>query len=202
MFIKEFCQNYKNLDYNKMAKIIFFLGKPGSGKGTQIKYLEEKTGFKVIRTGDLLRGRAEESDHMGKKIKECLDKGGLIPTPVVFILWMPLLIEFEEKNIQGVIFDNNPRKLYEAKLLEEVFNMFEWGDVSVVYLKISDKEAHKRLLKRKRNDDTEENIRARMDCFQEEVMPVINFYQNQKKLIEINGEREVEEIKEDIIRIV
>jgi adenylate kinase len=181
-----------------MAKIIFFLGKPGSGKGTQINYLEEETGFKVIRTGDLLRGRAEENDHMGKKIKECLDKGGLIPTPVVFILWMPLLIEFEEKNIQGVIFDNNPRKLYEAKLLEEVFNMFEWGDVSVVYLKISDKEAHKRLLKRKRSDDTEENIRARLDCFQEEVMPVINFYQNQKKLIEINGEQSTEDVFKEI----
>ncbi len=181
-----------------MAKIISFLGKPGSGKGTQINYLKEKTDFEIIRTGDLLRKRAEESDFMGEKIKECLSKGGLIPTPVVFLLWMPLLIEFRQKNIKGVIFDNNPRKLYEAKLLEEVFNMFEWSDVSAIYLKISDKEAYKRLLKRKRSDDTEENIRARLDCFQEEVMPVINFYQDQKKLIEINGEGTVEEIKEEI----
>ncbi len=181
-----------------MAKIISFLGKPGSGKGTQINYLQEKTGFKVINTGELLRARAENSDFIGIKIKECLEKGALIPTPMVFLLWMPLLIEFQEKNIQGIIFDNNPRKLYEAKLLEEVFNMFEWSDVSVVYLKISDKEVYKRLLKRKRSDDTEENIRARLDCFQEEVMPIINFYQNQKKLIEINGEGTVEEIKEEI----
>ncbi len=181
-----------------MAKVIFFLGKPGSGKGTQIKYLEQKTGFEVIRTGELLRARAKNKDYMGEKIKKCLDEGGLIPTPVVFLLWMPLLIEFKEKNIQGVIFDNNPRKLYEAKLLGEVFNMFEWSDVSVVYLKISDKEAHKRLSQRKRSDDTEKNIKERLDCFQKEVMPVIDYYEEQKKLIEINGEGTIEGIKEEI----
>lgn len=181
-----------------MTKVIFFLGKPGSGKGTQIKYLEENTGYKVIRTGELLRLRSKKEDYIGQKIEECLDKGALIPTPMVFLIWMPLLFDFQENKARGVIFDGNPRKLYEAQMLEEVFDMFDWSDISVIYLNISDQEAHERLSKRKRSDDNKEDIMARLKWFQEEVVPVISYYESKGKLIQIDGERSIEEIKDDI----
>ncbi len=181
-----------------MSKIIFFLGKPGSGKGTQIKYLEQKTEFEVVRTGDLLRSRAEEDDFVGRKVKECLLKGGLIPTPIVFLLWMPRLLEFREKEVKGIIFDGNPRKLYEAKMLEEVFKMFEWDSVFAVYLKISDNEAHKRLSKRKRSDDEKKDIISRLEWFNGEVMPVVESYLQQGRLIEVDGEQEIEEVWEEL----
>ena len=179
-------------------KIIFFIGRPGSGKGTQIDFLAKKTGFEVIKTGELLRKRAEEEDFISKKITETLSKGGLIPTPLVFLLWMPRLIKFREKGVEGVIFDGNPRKLYEAYMLEELFEMFEWKDVYTLHLKISEEEAYKRLAKRGRSDDNKEDIKERLTWFREEVEPVIDYYKEKNFLIEIDGEQSVEEVKKAI----
>ncbi len=179
------------------TKVIFFLGKPGSGKGTQIKFLAEKTGFSAINTGELLRKRAKEDDFIGQKIKETLLRGGLIPTPLVFLIWMPILVDFRKKGVEGIIFDNNPRKLYEARMLEELFHMFEWKQVVAVYLKIREKEAYKRLERRKRYDDSKENIKERLRSFKEEVEPVLKYYSEKGKLVEINGEQKIEDVWKD-----
>ena len=181
-----------------MTKVIFFLGRPGSGKGTQIKYLKEKTGFEVIETGELLRKKSLEDDFLAKKVKETLGRGGLIPTPLVFLIWMPRLVDFREKGVKGVIFDGNPRKFYEAKMLEELFEMFEWNDIYALHLNISPQEAKERLLLRKRSDDNEKDINARLEWFEEEVMPVINNYNKKNSLIEINGEQSVEMVWKEI----
>jgi adenylate kinase len=179
-------------------KIIFFVGRSGCGKGTQIDFLKKETGFALVNTGDLLRKRAESEDFLGKKIKEIMLKGGLIPTPLVFSVWMPLLVEFYEKGVSGIIFDGNPRKLYEGYMLEEVFALFDWEDVTFYHLKISEDEARKRLLKRGRNDDIEEDIKERMDWFKKEVEPVINHYREKGLLIEIDGEQSIENVWKDI----
>ncbi len=181
-----------------MTKVIFFLGRPGSGKGTQIDYLEKATGFEVIRTGELLRKKAEESDFLGKKVAEALGQGALIPTPLVFLIWMPLLVTYREKGVKGVIFDGNPRKLYEAKMLEELFEMFGWDSITALHLCISSQEAKERMLQRGRNDDNEEDIAARLAWFSDEVMPVVENYKNEGKLVEINGEQVVDEVWAEI----
>ena len=181
-----------------MTKIIFFLGRPGSGKGTQIDYLEKSTGFKVIRTGELLRKKATEDDFLGKKTKEALSEGALIPTPLVFLIWMPLLVRFREEGVPGVIFDGNPRKLYEAKMLEELFTMFGWSNLTALHLNISPEEARRRMLARGRQDDNEKEIANRLSWFEEEVMPVVENYNQEGKLIDVNGEQSVEQVWEEI----
>lgn len=179
-------------------KIIFFVGRSGCGKGTQIEFLKKETGFSLVNTGELLRKRAENEDFLGKKIKEIMSKGGLIPTPLVVLIWMPLLVEFFEKGVSGIIFDGNPRKLYEGYMLEEVFNLFGWKDITFYHLKISEEEARKRLFKRGRNDDIEEDIKERMNWFKDEVEPVINHYREKEMLIEIDGEQSIENVWKDI----
>lgn len=179
-------------------KIVFFLGRPGSGKGTQIKLLAEKTDFEVINTGDLLRERAEKDDFIGKKIKETLLNGRLIPTPLVFLLWMPVLLGFREKGVKGVIFDGNPRKLYEGCMLEELFEMFGWDEVMVLYLEISEDEVHKRLEKRGRDDDNKKEIEERLKWFREDVEPVVKYYFEKGMLLKINGEQSVEKVRKEI----
>jgi adenylate kinase len=175
-------------------KVIFLIGRPGCGKGTQLKFLIEKTGFSVVNTGELLREKAKDNDVVGKKVKEVLEKGGLIPTPVVFSLWMPRILDYYEKGERGVIFDGNPRKLYEARLLEELFLMIGAETPKVIYIKISEEESYLRLQKRKREDDNEEDIKERLRWFKKEVLPVIGYYSSKGDLIEINGEQSVEDV--------
>jgi adenylate kinase len=178
------------------CKIIFLIGRPGCGKGTQLRFLTKKTGFFSINTGDLLRERAKEEDIVGKKIAEFLERGGLIPTPVVFSLWMPRVIDCYEKREKGIVFDGNPRKLYEAHMLEELFSMLEIEPPKVIYIKISEEEARLRLEKRGREDD--KKIEERMEWFKEEVEPVIKYYSEKKALIEVDGEQPIEDVFKEI----
>lgn len=179
-------------------KILFLIGRPGCGKGTQLDFLIEKTGFDFIKTGAELRKRAKKDDFLGGKIRETLSKGKLIPTPLVFLIWMPLLIEFHKKKVEGIIFDGNPRKLYEARMLEEVFEMFDWREVKVCHIKISEKEAHERLIKRGRSDDVKKEIEERLGWFKEEVEPVIEYFSKKNAVVEINGEQSVEEVRREM----
>ncbi len=179
-------------------KVIFLIGRSGCGKGTQLKFLKEKTGFSVVNTGELLRTKAKEDDIIGNKIFEVLRKGGLIPTPIVFSLWMPLVIECYNKKEKGLIFDGNPRKLYEARMLEELFLMLEIGFPTVIYIKISEEEAHLRLEKRGRENDNKEDVSERLRWFKEEVEPVIDYYSQKNALIEINGEQSIEDVSKEI----
>ncbi len=179
-------------------KVIFLIGRPGCGKGTQLKFLVEKTGFSVVNTGDLLREKAKEEDVIGNNVSEVLKKGGLIPTPVVFSLWMPFIIECYNKKEKGIIFDGNPRKLYEARMLDELFLMLKIDSPMVIYIKISEEESYSRLEKRRREDDKEEDIRERLRWFKEEVEPVIEHYSEKNVLIEINGEQSVEDVFQEI----
>lgn len=179
-------------------KVIFLIGRPGCGKGTQLKFLTEKTNFSVINTGELLRERAKDDDLIGNKISETLSKGGLIPTPVVFSLWMPHILDYYNKGEKGIIFDGNPRKLYEAKMLEELFLMLGVSSPKVIYIKISEEESYLRLSKRGREDDKKKEIEERLEWFKKEVLPVVEYYSSKDDLIEINGEQKIEDVFKEI----
>ncbi len=181
-----------------MTKVIFFIGRSGSGKGTQLKFLLEETGFELIETGKLLRERGKKEDLLGKKVAEYTTTGKLVPTPITFMAYMPTLMEFYEKSPRGVVFDGSPRKLYEAKMLEEVLEMFGWEDFCFCYIDISEEEAYKRLRKRGRVDDRDEDIKERLTWFREEVEPVIEHYRKKGALIEVNGKQSVEEVWKEL----
>ncbi len=184
-------------------KLVSFIGRPGCGKGTQAERIIEKTNWKPIYTGKLLRKRAKKDDFMGNKIEKALSEGRLIPTPVVFNIWMPRLIEFRQSgNVDGVLFDGNPRKLYEAKMLDEVFEMFEWNDFTPIHIDISREESRERLLKRGRDDDHEEEIMRRLSWFESDVRPVLDYYEEREILEIVDGEQSIEEVQRSIIQIL
>lgn len=187
---------------SKKPPFIILLGKGGSGKGTQADLLEKKFGFEHLSTGQLLRNRAKKKDFIGKTIKRIQETGALVPTPLVFQIWSPHIEQFfRRKNVKGVIFDGSPRKLYEARMLLELLEMYGWEkSVRVLHVMISPKEAMKRLLKRGRFDDDRPDIKNRLKVFRDEVMPVLRFFKKQGMLIEINGEQTVEAVHKEILR--
>jgi len=182
--------------------VISIVGRSGSGKGTQANLLGKKTGFTIIKTGDLLRARATKKDAVGKVVKRALEHDKLMPTPIVFSLWMPLIVKIKNRGkAKGIIFDGNPRKMYEAQMLDELFLMFGWGkNFRVCHIDISEKEARKRMLKRGRPDDTRENIAARMAFFTKEVKPMLSYYRKRGVLVEVSGRGAVEDIHKEITR--
>lgn len=132
-------------------QIVIFLGKSGSGKGTQAKLLQKKLGLDYIGSGDLLRARGKKGDFTGKKIAKILVKGRLIPTPTIFKLWLDKTEELKnKKKLKGFIMDGNPRKIMEAYLIDEALEFYEWDkNVKILLIHISNKEAIWRLTKRR-----------------------------------------------------
>jgi len=95
--------------------------------------LAEKFGFKIISSGNLLRARKEQGDFVGNRIGEVIDKGGLVPTPIILHLWLHELEKIREQETgAGVIFEGSPRKLYEAWMLEEALWFYQLNGNSMV----------------------------------------------------------------------
>jgi len=210
-----------------MPFTIIFLGKAGSGKGTQAHLLEKKLGAKIIGTGDLLRAFTKLDIPAARKLdREVLRIGKLAPSWFVSYLWIYEVMHTDPS--AHIIFDGSPRMLSEALLINEVL---EWvGRISpkVFLLDISDDEARKRLASRrvcaqckkiymgdapevksgtcacggklvKRHDDETEAIESRLSYYRGEVIPTINQYQEKKWLLRINGEQAPEKVHEDIV---
>ncbi|MDP4009317.1 MAG: nucleoside monophosphate kinase [bacterium] len=180
--------------------ILSILGRPGAGKGTQVKLLQEKIGFIPINTGQMLRERAKQNDVLGVKLARILENGLLVPTPVVFSLWMPIMEHAYESESRGVIFDGNPRKFYEAKMLEEVFDMYELSHFRACYIDITEEVAKNRLRERGRTDDTAREIESRLSWFRTEVEPVIKHYEEKGALLRVDGNRSILEVHDDIMQ--
>ncbi len=183
-------------------KFISLLGKPGSGKGTQAELLEKKFPFEHISTGELLRERARKHDFIAKRLREIMETGGLVPTPSVFQLWMPRLEHLrKQKKFRGLVFDGSPRKLYEAQMLDELLQLYDWDkNFKILHLVISDKEALKRLLKRGRSDDDKKDVLYRLRVFKKEVLPALAYYRKKGEVVEINGEQSIENVHKEILR--
>ncbi|MDD2796460.1 MAG: nucleoside monophosphate kinase [Candidatus Pacebacteria bacterium] len=190
---------------DKKPVVVCVLGKAGSGKGTQVNLLKERLNLNYIGSGELLRNRKLKNDFTGEKIASVIDKGGLVLTPVIFALWMQELEKLKNlENLNGILIDGSPRKILEARLIEEAMLWYDWKDnFKVILIDIPDEEVFKRLLKRAeiegREDDTKEGIMERLKWYEIEVVPVIEFFKEKGLLIEINGNQEVEAVYNEII---
>ena len=179
-----------------------FIGRSGSGKGTQAKFLlDHLPNMVYISTGDLMRDLANKDTDAGHRIKSILDNGGLPFDDMATTLWMHK-IAHTVKEEQGIICDGFPRRNNEAQNLD---NFFEWLErkeqTKVLLIDISREEAIKRLKLRGRYDDIdEEDINNRLNFFEERVVPAINHYKEQNRLISINGEQSREEVFQEILK--
>lgn len=135
----------------KNPLILLFLGKQGSGKGTQAELVGKKLGLKYIGTGELYRKKIKDKDFTGKKVAYTVNTGGLAPSVVSFSLWWEKMKEIKAgKNLKGFIIDGSPRKMLEVELIDGALEWFEWNkNVKIILIDISTKEAIWRMTKRR-----------------------------------------------------
>ncbi len=179
------------------TRTIFFIGKPGSGKGTQAKSLSEKTGWKIIKAGEQFRAMAEEDTLLGKKVKSEIDAGQLLPSWLAMHLYLEAFFALEDG--ASAIFDGFNRKVPEAEL---VINSLGWlgRPFTVLNIQISDDSVRQRLELRKnienRADDSA--VEERLKEYHEQTEPVRELFRKAGVLIEIDGEPSPEEIAVEI----
>lgn len=174
---------------------IVLMGIQGAGKSTQGNMLSKKYNVEYLSSGHIFRTLAQEKTPLGRYIKETMSSGALIPDEKT----LEIVQEYLERPeyADGYILDGFPRTPAQAEA-------FKNGLDAVVFLDISDKEALWRIAGRimdgieVRDDETLPAIRRRIDLFHEFTEPVIEYYREKGYLEHIDGEREVEEIFNDI----
>lgn len=182
---------------------IFFIGKPGSGKGTQAKLLSESTGWPVLASGAQFRAIAGEDSAVGRKIKEEIDQGMLAPHWFAMYLYQRALFCIPESS--SVIFDGFNRKVEEAKLIIDSLKWLERPFV-VLNIDISDEEVRARLKGRAttsgREDDRQNAVEERLEEFTEYTTKALSMFRDMKVLIDINGAQTRKKVAEDIHQAV
>jgi adenylate kinase len=185
-----------------MINIVIF-GPLGSGKGTQAQKIKEKYGFIHFSTGDLLREEIKKQTPLGKKIETIVNSGALVSDEII----EDIVKEFIKNNLnaKGIIFDGYPRTLHQAETLDkELINNNLKIDL-VIKLNISESIIKNRLkyraLKEGRADDNEDTIINRLQFFYQYTLPIIDYYQKtNKNIVEIYGDRDVNEVFADICK--
>lgn len=171
---------------NKIA--LTFLGRSGSGKGTQVMRVVEYLGKDAYRieTGKLLRDIIQQHNPTRDLIRKILEEGKFVPVWLTVFLWTRELIENGVGN-KHLILDGSPRMLGEAKTFDEVMAAHKRPLALGIYIDVPEEEVMKRLLLRGRADDTEATIKNRMRSFEQHVLPIIDYYKNEERLVQIDG---------------
>lgn len=204
---------------------LILLGPAGSGKGTQAELLVKKFGLQFVEAGDLVRKGAKKKTKLGYYLKKIHESGKHLPDRIIGQL---IYENFKKlKKDTGVLVDGYPRTIGQAKDLEKIFKRFFPDFLKIaIYIKVSEKEATRRLLNRavcpkcgkifltrdvrvclkcgakievRDYDQDKKAIKRRLKWFEEKVVPAINFYKKQKILIKINGEQSIINVFKEIV---
>lgn len=185
-------------------KYVILMGAPGAGKGTQAKLLQSALGLPQISTGDLFRYNLKNQTDLGKLANTYMDKGQLVPDEVTVAMVKDRLSQTDCKN--GAILDGFPRNLVQAVALDNLLAEID-GRISVVpSIHVNQDVLVERLLKRAeiegRADDNEGTIRTRMDIYEAQTKPLMDYYQERGLFVEVNGQQPVEQVQQELIKVV
>ena len=178
-----------------MFNLVLF-GPPGAGKGTQAVQIAEKYHLAHISTGDIFRSEIRNETPLGLKVKSIIEQGELVPDELLIDLLRAAMQRYPD--VRGFVFDGFPRTLRQAADLDHLLE--EDGEkVSLTLaLEVDDQELITRLLIRAqregRKDDTQEVIANRLNVYQKQTSPLIDFYENQGKFRAVPGMGSIEEI--------
>jgi adenylate kinase len=164
---------------------IIMIGGPGSGKSTYSKIITEKLKIPHIYTGDMMRDLAKQDTPEGKKVKDLMSQGKFAPLEVVVKAVKDRVSKPDAQN--GYVFDGFPRNVEQAERMKQEKIDYDY----VINLEVSEEEIIKRLTARGREDDKPEIIKKRLDVYQKETEPLLNYYRD--NIINIKAEGDTPE---------
>lgn len=204
------------------------MGPPGAGKGTQAEKLIKQLDITHISTGDMFRNAIKEGTEMGKKAKEFIDQGNLVPDEVVVGMVKDRLSQSDCE--KGFLLDGFPRTLDQAKALDQTLASLGIKLDGVVNISVPREKLMERLTGRRicrdcgasfhvifnkpkeegkcdscggelyqRSDDNEESVGKRLDVYTQETQPLIDYYKEKGLLADINGDQEITSVLNDIL---
>ena len=206
---------------------LILFGKPGAGKGTQAARLTEDFHLPYIATGDMLREAVKQGTELGKKAKEYMDRGDLVPDDV--IIGMILDCMDGPECADGFLLDGFPRNVQQAESLEQAMSDKGRAVTATILIEVPDDEVVKRISGRRvceknghvynvfsdppkrpdvcdqdgsrlvqRDDDKEDVVRKRLSVYHEQTSPLIAFYEDRAVLKRFDGLRSPTEVHDHI----
>lgn len=206
---------------------IIMLGAPGAGKGTQAKRVAEEYGIPHISTGDIFRANIRDNTELGKKAKEYMDKGLLVPDELTCDLVMNRISEADCKD--GFVLDGFPRTIPQADALTKALEEKGMSMDAAVDIEVPDENIIGRMAGRRfcpkcgatyhvvalppksegicdndgeklviRDDDKEETVRNRLSVYHKETQPLIDYYKKARILKTVDGTKTADEVFDGI----
>ena len=210
---------------------IIMLGAPGAGKGTQAKMIAEKFNIPHISTGDIFRANIKNGTELGKKAKEYMDKGQLVPDELTVEILLDRVAADDCKN--GYVLDGFPRTIPQADVLDK--ELTKLGDKVdfAINVDVPDENIVRRMSGRRaclkcgatyhiehippkqegicdkcgselvqRDDDKPETVQNRLSIYHEQTQPLIDYYNKKNILKSVDGTKDMQEVFSDIVNIL
>ena len=210
---------------------IIMLGAPGAGKGTQAIKIAEKYGIPHISTGDIFRANIKNGTELGKKAKEYMDKGSLVPDELTCDLVVDRIHQDDCAN--GFVLDGFPRTIPQAEALDEALTKDNEKMDFAIDIEVPDDSIVKRMGGRRacvncgatyhvvsappkvegicdhcggkltiRDDDKPETVQHRLSVYHEQTQPLIDFYKKAGILHSVDGTKQLDEVFADVVKIL
>ena len=207
---------------------LLIMGPPGAGKGTQAEVLIKELDIVHVSTGDMFRNAIKEGTELGKKAKEYMDKGQLVPDEVVIGMVKDRLSRTDCN--KGFLLDGFPRTVGQAKALDATLSQLDIKLNGVINIIVPLEKLMERLTGRRvcrgcgasyhimfnaptvegkcdscggelyqRSDDNKESVETRLKAYQEKTQPLIEYYNEKGCLLEVNGDQDINQVLQDIL---
>lgn len=210
---------------------IIMLGAPGAGKGTQAKQIADKYHIPHISTGDIFRANIKNGTELGKKAKEYMDQGALVPDELTCDLVMDRIAQDDAKN--GFVLDGFPRTIPQAEALTAALEKIGQKMDFAIDVDVPDENIVNRMSGRRaclncgatyhivsippkkegicdrcgneivlRDDDKPETVQKRLTVYHEQTQPLIDYYKKQGILKSVDGTVPMDEVFQSIVAIL